>query len=64
MHLEEWEKAWKYLQIAHDMGVHLPVAFHKDYPGGIDEFKEKTGIEIRHPFYRPTGVLGERIFDP
>lgn len=55
MHLEEWDKAWEYLQIAHDMGVHLPVAFHKDYPGGIDEFKEKTGIEIRHPL---TVLLG------
>ena len=55
MHLEEWEKAREYLQIAHDMGVHLPVAFHKDYPGGIDEFKEKTGIEIRYPL---TVLLG------
>ena len=55
MHLEEWEKAWEYLQIAHDMGVHLPAAFHKNYPGGIDEFKKKTGIEIRHPF---TVLLG------
>ena len=55
MHLEKWEKAWEYLQIAHGMGVHLPVAFHKDYPGGIDEFKEKTGIEIHYPL---TVLLG------
>ena len=55
MHLEKWEKAWEYLQIAHGMGVHLPVAFHKEYPGGIDEFLEKTGIEIHHPL---TVLLG------
>ena len=55
MHLEEWDKAWESLQIANDMGVHLPVAFHKDYPGGIEEFKEKTGIEIRYPL---TVLLG------
>ena len=55
MHLEEWDKAWKNLQIAHDMGVYLPAAFHKDYPGGIDEFKEKTGIEICYPL---TVLLG------
>ena len=55
LHLEEWDNAWKDLQIAHDMGVHLPAAFHKDYPGGIDEFKEKTGIEICYPL---TVLLG------
>ena len=55
LHLKEWDNAWKDLQIADGMGVHLPVAFHKDYPGGIDEFKEKTGIEIHHPF---TVLLG------
>ena len=55
LHLEEWDKALEDLMVAHDMGVHLPVAFHKDYPGGIDEFKEKTGIEIHHPF---TVLLG------
>ncbi|MDE0313354.1 MAG: FRG domain-containing protein [Candidatus Poribacteria bacterium] len=55
MHLEEWEKAWENLMIADNMGVHLPAEFHKDYPGGIDEFKKETGIEIRHPF---TVLLG------
>ena len=41
--------------VAHDMGANIVVAFHRDYPGGIDEFKKKTGIEIRHPF---TVLLG------
>lgn len=55
LHLEEWDKAWEDLMVASDMGLYLPTVFHTDYPGGIDEFKEKTGTEIRPPF---TVLLG------
>ena len=46
LHLEEWEKAWDDLMAAHDMGADIVVAFHRDYPGGFEEFKEKTGIQM------------------
>lgn len=55
LRLEDWDKAWEDLMVANDMGLNLPRAFHMDYPGGIDEFKKKTGIEIHHPF---TVLLG------
>ena len=49
LHLEEWVKARKDLTIAQDMGADIVAAFHNDYKGGPEEFKEKTGIEMpRH----------------
>ena len=55
LRLGDWDKAFKDLMVANDMGLSLPNTFHMDYPGGIDEFQKKTGIEIHHPF---TGLLG------
>ena len=28
------------------MGAEIVAAFHKDYKSGIEEFKDKTGIEV------------------
>lgn len=50
LHLEEWEKAGEDLITAHDMGINVPAKFHRDYKRGIEEFKEKTGIEIPRSF--------------
>ena len=50
LHLEEWEKAGEDLITAQDMGINVPAQFHKDYKRGIEEFKEKTGIEIPRSF--------------
>lgn len=46
LHLKDWDKARKNLTIAQDMGSDIAVAFHRDYPGGIVEFKEKTKIQM------------------
>ena len=46
LHLEEWEKAYKDLTIAQDMGLNIVQGFHNDYKGGFEVFKEKTGIEL------------------
>ena len=46
LHLEEWIKARTDLTIAQDMGLDIAASFHNDYKRGIDEFKEKTGIQM------------------
>ena len=46
LHLKEWDKARKDLTIAQDMGSDIVAAFHWDYKGGVEEFKEKTGIQM------------------
>ena len=46
LHLEKWDKARTNLTIAQDMGADIAAAFHRDYKRGIDEFKEKTGIQM------------------
>ena len=50
LHLKEWEKAGEDLLTAQDMGINVPVQFRKDYKRGMEEFKEKTGIEIPQGF--------------
>ena len=46
LHLEEWIKARTDLTIAQDMGLDIVALFHNDYKRGVDEFKEKTGIQM------------------
>ena len=46
LHLEEWDKAGEDLTRAQDMGSDIVAAFHYDYKGSIEEFKQKTGIEL------------------
>ena len=55
LHLEDWDKAYEDLTMAQDMGSDIVAAFHNDYKGGFEVFKERTGIELP-PFIRV--VLG------
>ena len=46
LHLKDWDKAREDLTIAQDMGSDIVDAFRNDYKGGVEEFEEKTGIEM------------------
>ena len=46
LYLKEWSKAARDLTIAEDMGIDIAAVFHNDYKDGVEEFKEKTGIEL------------------
>ena len=57
LHLEDWDKAFKALMVANDMGFDIRRVFHNHYPGGIAELQEKTGIEIPYQFKTLLGSL-------
>ena len=46
LHLQEWEEAKKDLTTARDMGVNVAASFRSGYREGVEEFEEKTNIEL------------------
>ena len=46
LHLEEWDEARKDFAIVQNRGYDIVSAFYNDYKGGIEEFENKTGIEL------------------
>ena len=56
LHLKEWDKARKDLTIAQDMGSDIIAGFRRDYKRGVEEFKEKTDIQMPKHI---TVLLGE-----
>ena len=46
LHLKNWDKAKEDFTIVQDMGYDIVDAFRNDYKGGVEEFEEKTGIEM------------------